>query len=188
MNERGLPVASVLADFLEPLLHHMLRLRGVYDVVYFEEALAFDVVVWRCIHPKVVDHLQAVIDGCKRCVMERKLKRVQVSFLDEEHRVMDQVCVSFAIAADVVDEKNAVSYYNWFRETLLVLGCRLKRLTPAVSFRVELCLVQKMADNRQWLLFADKDTTSLDVEDNSAAKSVVATSSVGQVVVVTTNA
>jgi hypothetical protein len=152
----GLPCAGVFADFLEPLFHHALRLRGVYGPECFCESQAFDVVVWQCVATLVVNHVKSVVDGCRKSLQDGNLRQVNVCFLDEDQRLMDQLSVSLSEKLPrEINEQNALSYHNWFRETLLNLDGRLSRLAPAASFRIELQTKGRMADPKHEWLFAD---------------------------------
>jgi hypothetical protein len=147
------PGADVFADFLEPFLHHALRLRNVYDAVQFQEVVAFDVVVWRCNHPKVTEYIRKAVVGCKAAIEQNKLSRVHLSFFDEMNRKTDQVCICFSGSFPaVVDQKNALWLYNWFREALLNLESQLKGLdATATRFQVEVSMDGIMTENRhEW--------------------------------------
>jgi hypothetical protein len=144
----------------------------VYEPLLFEEALAYDVRVWRCIHPKITDYLRTVVDACKRNHDEGVLNRVKVCFYDEDHRKLDEVCVRLA-SFPKVDEKNAAAIHNWVRESLLVLESRMCNLPLASSFQVELVCIGQMFKNTDWLLVEGRDGGS---QDPAVVETVRATS------------
>ncbi len=127
------------------------RLRKVYDAVCFEETLACIVIVWRCNQPKVVEYIRKAVLGCRGAIVQNKLSWMQLSFFDEANRKMDQLCVCGSFPS-VVNAKNALWLYNWFREALLNLESRLRELDPmAVRFQVEVTLDGLLTENRhEW--------------------------------------
>jgi hypothetical protein len=147
----GLSLGEVFAEFLEPLMHHAVRLRGVYDPLLFEQATAFDVPVWRCAHAEVAAYLSRAAAGAKACIDDGKLSRVTLCFFDEERRRTDEVCVRFA-ALPKVDERSAPLLHSWFREALLGLESRVAGLAPAASFQAELVCAGRLAEPREWVL------------------------------------
>jgi hypothetical protein len=161
LNATDLPFSDVFCDFLEPFLHHALRLGNVYEPLLFEEVLAYGVRVWRCNHPKIADYLKTVVVACKRNIDDGKLCRVKVCFYDEDRRKLDEVCVRLA-SFPKVDEKNAVAIHNWFRESLLVLESRMCKLPLASSFQVELVCTGQMFKDTNWLLVEGRDGGSQD--------------------------
>ena len=150
----GLSPGEVFAEFLEPLLHHAVRLRGLYDPLLFERATAYEVPVWRCSHPEVASYLSRAVAGCRRAIDDGKLSRVSVCFFDERHCRTDEVCVRLAAPLPKVDERSAPALHSWFRESLLGLdgGLGGRGLDPAASFQVELVCAGRMGEARDWVL------------------------------------
>ncbi len=144
-------LGEVFGEFLEPLFHQAVRLRNVYDAALFETATAYDVPVWRCVHPALAAYLDKAVAACKKSMEEGRLSRVAVCFFDGEGGKSDEVCVRVAGGLRV-DDKSAPWLQSFFRESLLVLESHLVPLSPASSFQVELVCAGRMSDNTEWVL------------------------------------
>ncbi len=152
-------LGEAFGEFLEPLFHHAVRLRNVYDAAMFEAAFAFDVPVWRCAHPALAAYIDRAVAACKKSIDEGRLSRVSVCFFDGEGRKCDEVCVRVAGGARV-DDKSAPWLHSFFRESLLVLESRVSGLESAASFQVELVCAGRMSDNREWVLVEGRATAT----------------------------
>lgn len=160
----------MFAEFLEPLFHHAIYLRGVYDNVYFQETVAYETNVWQCLHPKVVGYIKSAVEACRRNIVAGKLREIHVCFLDNDEKPLDELCLSFAQAdEDVVDETNALWYFNWFREVLLTLETTRSQ-GAAASFHIKLSVLGSMEDENEWL-FAEGPTQSVTKETLCASSS-----------------
>ncbi len=161
--EDDLPFSSILTDFLEPLFHHAIYLRHVYDPVYFEKTVTFEVETWRCNHPKVVSYLQTILEAIRHNI--DTLQTVRLCFLVDEH-ITDEL--EIAVAPTKVDETAAVWLLNWFRETLLNLENSLENLQPATMFEVKLVMIGQMVDVKNEWVFSEGEVVLQEVKSVSS--------------------
>jgi mitotic spindle assembly checkpoint protein MAD2B len=152
-------IAGVLSEFVETIVHNILKYRKLYPQNIFEQRSKYGISVWQSRHPDVNKYIRKVLDNSKQLLEKGLIDSYIFTTYDNRGNIIDQIVISLKIKKQLTSSSSSTTtnlttdqlYYleEEFRSFILQLGLQEN-------------ILMRLGDDCSWALMIEtiEDTTS----------------------------